>query len=184
VRDRGLVNLFQACALLYHTRICAGRHVTHSCDVIWGSGAFRLAYPPSVASERFRQLKMTISSFIPRTPARVLLACLILAACDDRHCSAWELKQAPLMTDWAQLVDANAPLPEYPRPQMVRSDWLNLNGIWEFQAGSVGEAVPVNQALSGDILVPFPMESAISGVMEHHPRSWYRRTFTVPARLR
>lgn len=84
------------------------------------------------------------------------------------------------MTDWAQLVDTNAPWPEYPRPQMVRPDWLNLNGIWQFQPGAANDIVPTNQTLSGEILVPFPMESALSGVMQHHPRSWYRRTFVVP----
>src|ERR1051325_3800667 len=55
---------------------------------------------------------------------------------------AWQMKYAPIMTDWAQLVDTNGPLPEYPRPQMVRSDWLNLNGIWQFQAGATNDPVP------------------------------------------
>jgi len=93
---------------------------------------------------------------------------------------AWQMKQAPLMTQWAAEIDTNAPLPEYPRPQMVRSNWLNLNGIWQFQAGATNDAVPVAQNLSGQILVPYPMESAISGVMEYSEFSWYRRTFIVP----
>src|ERR1051326_323822 len=58
---------------------------------------------------------------------------------------AWQMKYAPIMTDWAQLVDTNAPLPEYPRPQMARSNWLNLNGIWQFQAGATNDPVPTNQ---------------------------------------
>lgn len=95
--------------------------------------------------------------------------------------SAWQLQYAPVYTGWAQLVDTNNPLPEYPRPQMVRSNWLNLNGIWEFQAGATNDPVPTNQTLSGDILVPYPMESALSGVAEYHAWSWYRRTFVVPA---
>ncbi|MDB6108550.1 MAG: glycoside hydrolase family 2, partial [Pedosphaera sp.] len=94
---------------------------------------------------------------------------------------AWQVKQAPLMTDWAQLVSTNNPLPEYPRPQMVRTNWLNLNGIWQFQAGTISDPVPTNQILAREILVPFPMESALSGIAEYHDRSWYRRTFTVPA---
>ena len=86
------------------------------------------------------------------------------------------------MTPWASLVDTNNPLPEYPRPQMVRSNWLNLNGIWQFQPGITNSnPVPTNQTLSSSILVPFPMESAISGVMQYHAWSWYRRTFTVPS---
>ncbi len=94
---------------------------------------------------------------------------------------ALPVKQAPIMTQWARLVDPKNPLPEYPRPQMVRADWLNLNGVWEYQSGAEGDAVPAGQKLSGEINVPFPVESALSGVMEHHDRLWYRRTFVVPS---
>ncbi|MBP7934459.1 MAG: hypothetical protein KA354_07395 [Phycisphaerae bacterium] len=109
------------------------------------------------------------------------MLCLIASAWMPSLAAAWELQEAPIMTPWAELVDPGNPLPEYPRPQMVRDEWMNLNGLWQFQAGAIGEAVPTNQVLAGEILVPFPMESALSGVMQHHPRSWYRRTFTVPA---
>ena len=91
------------------------------------------------------------------------------------------MKQAALMTRWAALVDTNAPLPEYPRPQLVRNDWLNLNGIWQFQSGATNDAVPTNQTLTNSILVPYPMESALSGVMQYYAFSWYRRSFTVPS---
>jgi len=94
--------------------------------------------------------------------------------------AAWQLKYAPMMTDWAQLVDTNAPLPEYPRPQMVRADWLNLNGLWQFQAGATNQSPPTGQTLAEEILVPFPMESALSGIAQYHVHSWYRRLFTVP----
>ena len=113
------------------------------------------------------------------TTLAALIGCAVFSFSTSSF--AWQMKQAKLMTDWAQQVDPAHPLPEYPRPQMVRSNWLNLNGIWQFQAGGEGDAVPVNQNLSREILVPFPMESALSGVMEHHERSWYRRTFSVPA---
>src|SRR5258706_9189330 len=65
---------------------------------------------------------------------------------------ALQMKQAALMTDWAQLVDTNAPLPEYPRPQMVKTNWLNLNGIWQFQPGATNDPVPTNQVLAREIL--------------------------------
>jgi hypothetical protein len=94
---------------------------------------------------------------------------------------AWQMKQAPLMTQWAALVDTNLPLPEYPRPQLVRTNWLNLNGLWQFQVGATNQPAPTGQTLSGQILVPYPMESALSGVMQYSEFSWYRRTFTVPA---
>lgn len=84
------------------------------------------------------------------------------------------------MTRWAAGLDTKKPLPEYPRPQLVRKDWMNLNGVWEFKSGSDGEVVPAGQNLPQKILVPFPVESALSGVMEHHDRLWYRRTFSIP----
>jgi hypothetical protein len=111
-------------------------------------------------------LKICACLLVPTTPATV---------------SAWQMKQAPLMTAWSALVDTNNPLPEYPRPQMVRTNWMNLNGIWQFQAGATNDPVPVGQTLSSQILVPYPMESAISGVMQYYEFSWYRRTFTVPS---
>jgi hypothetical protein len=92
------------------------------------------------------------------------------------------MKQAPLMTQWAAQIDPNNVLPEYPRPQMTRTTWLNLNGVWQFQSGAANDTVPVGKTLAGDILVPFPMESAISGVMTHYDYAWYRRTFTVPTK--
>lgn len=89
--------------------------------------------------------------------------------------------KAPLMTRWAKDMNPDAPLPEYPRPQMVREKWQNLNGKWEFAPAKEGEAAPTGKKLDRTIVVPFCMESALSGVMEHHPRSWYRRTFEIPA---
>ena len=114
---------------------------------------------------------------------RIFRACcllIILITGTTSKAQEWSFKKAPLMTRWANNVDENNPLPEYPRPQMVRKDWLNLNGLWEFTSGSDGDAVPAGQTLPQKILVPFPVESAISGVMEHHDRLWYRRTFSIP----
>lgn len=84
------------------------------------------------------------------------------------------------MTRWAKDVRPDRVLPEYPRPQMKRTQWMNLNGLWQYQPGKDNEEVPSGK-LSQTILVPFPVESALSGVMEQHDRLWYRRTFTVPA---
>lgn len=89
-------------------------------------------------------------------------------------------KVSPIKTPWTDKVDRSNPLPEYPRPQLVRADWMNLNGNWEFKSGASGDAVPVNQNLGGSILVPFPPQSTLSGVVKHFERMWYRRTFIVP----
>lgn len=92
----------------------------------------------------------------------------------------WHPKKAVLMTRFAKDVDPKNVLPEYPRPQLAREKWMNLNGLWQYQPGTAGEAIPQGK-LSQTILVPFPVESALSGVMEQHDRIWYRRKFTVPA---
>jgi hypothetical protein len=109
---------------------------------------------------------------------------LILLICSGLSSGAfaqgWELKTAPLMSKFAKDVNPANVLPEYPRPQLVRKEWLNLNGLWQYKPGASGEALPTGK-LDKTILVPFPVESALSGVREHHDRLWYRRTFTVPA---
>lgn len=92
----------------------------------------------------------------------------------------WQPKQAILMTRFAKDVNPQNVLPEYPRPQMVRNKWLNLNGLWQYQPGtSENESLPEGN-LASHILVPFPVESALSGVMEHHERLWYKRNFSIP----
>jgi Glycosyl hydrolases family 2, sugar binding domain/Glycosyl hydrolases family 2/Glycosyl hydrolases family 2, TIM barrel domain len=104
---------------------------------------------------------------------------------EARKATTWSLKSGPLLTRWASLVDPQAPHPDYPRPQLVRSEWLNLNGVWEYEPGtSADQAPPFGKSLAGAILVPYPVESALSGVMEHHDRLWYRRSLTIPAAWR
>ncbi|RYG26895.1 MAG: glycoside hydrolase family 2 protein, partial [Chitinophagaceae bacterium] len=92
----------------------------------------------------------------------------------------WALKKAPLMTRWASKVDPKNPLPEYPRPQLARKEWKSLNGIWEIKDGKHDQSPKFEGANIQQILVPFPVESAISGVMKHFDRLWYRRKFTIP----
>jgi beta-galactosidase/beta-glucuronidase len=88
-----------------------------------------------------------------------------------------------LLTQWAREVTPDKALPEYPRPQMLRANWLNLNGLWDYAlSGQAVDHAPTN--FDGSILVPFCIESALSGVMkalEPDQRLWYHRTFTVPA---
>ncbi|MGW3018911.1 LamG-like jellyroll fold domain-containing protein [Streptomyces longwoodensis] len=82
-------------------------------------------------------------------------------------------------TPWAKDVSADNALPEYPRPQLTRRNWQNLNGTWQFQATAQDAALPTGK-LTGKILVPYPMESGLSGVARHHDWSLYQRTFSVP----
>ncbi|MGW2054727.1 PA14 domain-containing protein [Streptomyces sp. NPDC001840] len=85
-----------------------------------------------------------------------------------------------LSTPWAKDVRPGNAHPEYPRPQLTRDAWQNLNGRWEFAAAEEGERPPVGRTLPERILVPYPVESQLSGVERHEDRMWYRRTFTVP----
>lgn len=116
--------------------------------------------------------------------SRTVLCLLAIFTTFCLQAQEWQMKKAQLMSKFAHDVDPHNVLPEYPRPQMVRQKWMNLNGLWQFQpAKDSAEARPTG-SLSRTILVPFPVESALSGVMEHHARLWYRRTFTVPAAWR
>ncbi len=115
--------------------------------------------------------------------SRLLKTCcmlLMLVAGNASNAQEWSLKKAPLMTKWMADLNTKTPLPEYPRPQLVRKEWINLNGLWEFESGSEGDVAPVGKVLKRKILVPFPVESALSGVMEHHDRLWYRHIFSIP----
>lgn len=94
---------------------------------------------------------------------------------------SWKIpSDAPLLTKWTKNVSPQNAHTEYPRPQMVRKDWMNLNGLWQYSEAKQGEEPPVGKLLDGVILVPYPIESALSGVMKTAERLWYRRTFTIP----
>ncbi|WP_158889166.1 AbfB domain-containing protein [Amycolatopsis anabasis] len=95
--------------------------------------------------------------------------------------TGWQPKTPPLTTPWTAQVGPDNALPEYPRPQLTRPDWQNLNGVWRFAAATAGQAPPIGQPLAESVLVPYPIESALSGIQRHHDRMWYQRDFTVPA---
>ena len=89
---------------------------------------------------------------------------------------------SPLLTRWGAALDPNYVLPEYPRPQLVRERWLNLNGSWEYAITDRIDTAP--EVFWGEILVPFPIESILSGVqrqMSVGDRLWYRRRVEIPA---
>jgi len=112
----------------------------------------------------------------------ILLALFCLAAPFAGQ-SAWQPAEGPLKTKWAKDVSPTDALPEYPRPQMVRKDWLNLNGLWDIAI--VHREVAKPASFDTKILVPFPVESALSGVMKsvgENDRIWYRKVFKLPKR--
>ena len=95
--------------------------------------------------------------------------------------TAWSPAGNEIMTKWGRDIDVNNVLPEYPRPQMVRSQWKNLNGLWRYAI------TPLDVRCSkfdGEILVPFAVESALSGVGKKFTAAdalWYERDFEIPA---
>ena len=95
--------------------------------------------------------------------------------------AAFVPKTPPLTTPWTGQVSTTNPLPEYPRPQLTRPDWQSLNGIWQFAGASNTDTPPVGQTLAEEVLVPYPIESALSGIMRHENFMYYRKNFTVPA---
>jgi hypothetical protein len=94
----------------------------------------------------------------------------------------WRLAPGPLVTPWAAEVSPTNALPEYPRPQMMRTQWRNLNGLWNYAI--LPSALKWPDTYEGKVLVPYPVESALSGVMrplDERSTLWYRRAFAVPA---
>ena len=94
----------------------------------------------------------------------------------------WKPVGDKIQTPWAEEINPNQVLPEYPRPIMERKDWKNLNGLWQYAIIQKGEHLP--QAYEGDILVPFAVESSLSGVgrlMDENQELVYQRTFNVPS---
>jgi Beta-galactosidase/beta-glucuronidase len=98
----------------------------------------------------------------------------------------WQPKGDRIQSEWATQIDPANPLPEYPRPQLVRENWQNLNGLWEYTIvpGKLG-AIPARY--EGQLLVPFAVESALSGVgrtVGKDSSLWYRRTIVIDKKLR
>jgi beta-galactosidase/beta-glucuronidase len=94
----------------------------------------------------------------------------------------WKPAGDKIKTAWAEKIDPNNPLPEYPRPQLVRDQWQNLNGSWDYAILPKGSNEP--SAFEGKILVPYAIESSLSGVQKmvgDKNELWYHRSFNVPA---
>ena len=109
---------------------------------------------------------------------------LALALCSSTF-AQWKPAGDKIKTSWGEQLDPKNVLPEYPRPIMERSDWKNLNGLWKYAITPKGTPAPA--AYQGDILVPFAVESSLSGVgkmINEKEELWYQRTFDVPSAWR
>ena len=114
-----------------------------------------------------------------RTIAFALAAALLLFTGPTRA-DDWQPAKGPLMTKWAKDVSPSNVHSEYPRPQMVRKEWHEpQRPVAVRRRAKKDEEPPIGKKLDGQILVPFPVESALSGVMKPAERVWYRRTFDV-----
>lgn len=116
--------------------------------------------------------------------ALVLSAAIAMVNTPAHAADVWQPKTPPLSTPWTHLVGPNNALPEYPRPQLARSRWQNLNGLWGYTgrpAQTATSAAPPAADYREQILVPYPTESALSGIQRHDDQMWYRKDFQVPA---
>ena len=94
----------------------------------------------------------------------------------------WTPAGDKIKTSWSEKIDVNNVLPEYPRPLLERENWLNLNGLWDYAITPAGTAEP--SIFDGNILVPFAIESSLSGVQKivgDKNELWYKREFTIPS---
>ncbi|MBL4678437.1 MAG: beta-galactosidase [Mucilaginibacter sp.] len=113
------------------------------------------------------------------------LSLLLFALAGNAQQSNWHVIKDRITTPWADKVDPKKPLPEYPRPQLVRdNNWQNLNGLWDY---SIVPKAGNPSKYDGKILVPFAVESALSGVGKTVGKDsmlWYKTSFKVASALK
>ncbi|MGI8498839.1 MAG: glycoside hydrolase family 2 protein [Gemmatimonadaceae bacterium] len=118
----------------------------------------------------------------PRSPLVLLILGAGIVRAQGTQPAAAQTPPAPMLTRWARDVTPDRVLPEYPRPQMVRPAWQSLNGRWDYAIRE--RSAPMPTSFDGTILVPFPVESQLSGVrrnVSELQRLWYHRVFRAPA---
>lgn len=114
--------------------------------------------------------------------ASAALALLVISCAVDQS-GSWKIADNPLITEWSMQIDPSKPWNTYPRPGMARREWLNMNGLWDYSITPVQTEPPL--VWEGKILVPYPVESALSGVkrsVSHQQMIWYRTTVKVPSK--
>ena len=131
---------------------------------------------------------MTGTNRLARAGAGAVMAMSLasMAMAATNQAKVWNGKAAPLPTPWTAAVSPGHALPEYPRPQLARPSlehpqWMNLNGLWQYAADDGQGKPPFGQALQEQVLVPYPIESVLSGVQQHADHMFYRRLVEIPA---
>ncbi|MCJ8166999.1 beta-galactosidase [Pontibacter sp. E15-1] len=122
-----------------------------------------------------------------KTPLLFLLFLLLQTGTAWAQSSNWSPVKGKITSPWATNVNPAAPLPEYPRPQLVRENWQNLNGLWDYALAPKADQENMPPAFRGRILVPYAIESALSGVGKTVGKDsvlWYRKSISIPAKLR
>ena len=117
--------------------------------------------------------------------AYCVLTGLLLTGCNRNQSATWQPVGDKIRTEWSEQVNPDRVLPEYPRPQLQREEWHNLNGLWQYAITDKG--LPQPTQWQGEILVPFAIESSLSGVGKEvgaNQELWYRRTFRIPSTWR
>ena len=112
----------------------------------------------------------------------ILFSCITLASVAQN--SSWHIAGDHIKSPWADSVNPNNVLPDYPRPQLQRANWTNLNGLWQFAILPKEAQSTIPTIFQGNILVPFAVESALSGVAKTVGKDsvlWYKRSLTLPA---
>ncbi|MFB5946210.1 glycoside hydrolase family 2 protein [Albibacterium profundi] len=112
----------------------------------------------------------------------LLVVGLFLPAISFAQQDSWQLKTSKIVSTWAENIDIENVHQEYPRPQMVRENWMNLNGLWEYAITPKDASKP--STFDGNILVPFAVESALSGVGQRVGKDsvlWYNTNFRAPS---
>jgi beta-galactosidase/beta-glucuronidase len=111
---------------------------------------------------------------------KLLVTFVALSVAISSFAQKWAPVGNNIKTEWASKIDPSNPLPEYPRPQMVRKNWVNLNGLWNY---AITEASAESFKSEGRILVPYAVESSLSGVGRRITKNdalWYERSFSIP----
>ena len=118
---------------------------------------------------------------------QLLFFVLLFSIVSNAQQPGWQIVPGHITTQWAKDVNPSNTLPDYPRPQMQRSQWQNLNGLWQYSIVPVSNDKSIPNVFDGNILVPFAVESALSGVAKTVGKDsilWYQTIINTSSKLK